>query len=67
MLDDRHWLIWTSRPAPLKAGLRRIQRERGAEHFPAPGEVLVDASELDLAEKTLILFRHAKNRDADEA
>ena len=66
-LDSHHWLIWTSRPAPLKAGLRRVQRERGSEHFPAPGEVLVDASELDLAEKTLILFRHAKNRDAGEA
>ena len=59
-LDDRHWLIWTSRPAPLKAGLRRLQRERGAEQFPAPGEVTVDASDLSLAEKTLILFRHAK-------
>jgi hypothetical protein len=66
VLDDRHWLIWTSRPAPLKAGLRRVQRERGSEHFPAPGEVLVDASELDLAEKTLILFRHAKNHDAGD-
>ena len=60
VLDDRHWLIWTSRPAPLKAGLGRIHRERGAERFPAPGEVLVDASALDVAEKTLILFRHAK-------
>jgi hypothetical protein len=65
-LDERHWLIWTSRPAPLKAGLRRVQRERGAEHFPATSEVLVDASELDLAEKTLILFRHAKNHGLDE-
>jgi hypothetical protein len=46
----------------LKAGLGRVQRERGSERFPAPGEVLVDASNLDLAEKTLILFRHAKNR-----
>ncbi len=62
MLDSQHWLIWTSRPAPLKAGLRRVQRERGSERFPAPGEVLVDASDLDLAEKTLILFRHAKDR-----
>jgi len=61
MLDSEHWLIWTSRPAPLKAGLRRVQRERGSERFPAPGEVLVDASDLDLAEKTLILFRHAKS------
>jgi hypothetical protein len=64
MLDDGHWLIWTSRPAPLKAGLRRVQRERGSERFPAPGEVLVDAGSLDLAEKTLILFRHAKARGA---
>ncbi len=60
MLDDRHWLIWTSRPAPLKAGLRRIRRERRAERFPSPGDVLVDASRLDVAEKTLILFRHAR-------
>ena len=66
VLDDRHWLIWTSRPAPLKAGLRRVQRERGSERFPAPGEVLVDASDLDLSEKTLILFRHAKNRHAGQ-
>jgi hypothetical protein len=64
MLDQQHWLIWTSRPAPLKAGLRRVQRERSSERFPAPGEVLVDASDLDLAEKTLILFRHAKARGA---
>jgi hypothetical protein len=55
-LDDRHWLIWTSRPAPLRAGLGRLHRERGAERFPAPGEVLVDASRLEPAEKTLILF-----------
>jgi len=67
MLDQDHWLIWTSRPAPLKAGLRRVQRERNSERFPAPGEVLVDASDLDLAEKTLILFRHAKARGASSA
>jgi hypothetical protein len=62
-LDDRHWLIWTSRPAPLRTGLDRLHRERGAERFPAPGEVLVDAGQLDPAEKTLILFRHAKAAD----
>jgi hypothetical protein len=67
MLDQDHWLIWTSRPAPLKAGLRRVQRERNSERFPAPGEVLVDAGDLDLAEKTLILFRHAKARGASGA
>jgi hypothetical protein len=63
MLDDRHWLIWTSRPAPLHGGLSRLHRERGAERFPAPAEVLVDASKLDVAEKTLILFRYAKAAD----
>lgn len=61
MLDQNHWLVWTSRPAPLKAGLRRVQRERHSERFPAPGEVLVDASDLEREEKTLILFRHAKS------
>jgi uncharacterized protein (DUF1778 family) len=66
-LDERHWLIWTSRPAPLRAGLRRVQRERGSERFPAPGEVLVDASDLDLAEKTLILFRHVKDHRKRDA
>lgn len=59
-LDARHWLVWTSRPAPLRAGLERVHRERGAERFPQPGEVLVDATALDRAEKALILYRHAK-------
>ena len=59
-LDDRHRLIWTSRPAPLHAALRRIHRERGAERFPRPAHVVVDASALDRAEKALILLRHAK-------
>jgi hypothetical protein len=59
-LDDRHWLIWTSRPAPLHAALHRCHQERGAERFPAPARVLVDASILDDEEKVLILFRHAK-------
>jgi hypothetical protein len=59
-MDERHWLIWTSRPAPLKAGLRRIHREHGVEHWPQPAEVHVDAAALDVAEKALILFRHAK-------
>lgn len=61
-MDDRHWLIWTSRPAPLKAGLRRIHREHGLERFPQPAEVQVDASALGVDEKALILFRHAKSR-----
>src|SRR4051794_14360162 len=59
-LDDRHWLVWASRPAPLHAALDRIHRERGAERCPRPAQVVVDASALDRAEKALILLRHAK-------
>ena len=66
-LDEHHWLIWTSRPAPLHAALHRLHRERGAECFPAPGRVLVDASILDAEEKVLILFRHAKAADLPAA
>src|SRR5262249_46819773 len=63
--DANHWLIWTSRPAPLRAGLRRIHRERGGERFPQPGAVLVDAAALSPPEKTLILYRHARAADLD--
>jgi hypothetical protein len=59
-MDDKHWLLWTSRPAPFKDGLRRIHREHGVERFPQPAQVQVDASDFDVAEKALILFRHAK-------
>jgi hypothetical protein len=59
-VDEQHWLIWTSRPAPLRAGLARVHRERGAERFPQPSEILVDASALDRGEKALILYRHAR-------
>ena len=59
-LDDNHWLIWTSRPAPFRAGLRRVHREHGVERFPQPAQVQIDAVDLDVTEKALILFRHAK-------
>lgn len=57
-MDERHWLIWTSRPAPLKAALRRVHREHGVERWPQPAEVHVAADALDVEEKALILFRH---------
>jgi hypothetical protein len=66
-MDDRHWLISTSRPAPLKAGLRRVRREHGAERFPQPAEVQVDAAALAVDEKALILFRHAKAAELPRA
>jgi conflict system STAND superfamily ATPase len=63
VLDDRHWLIWTSRPAPLRAGLHRVHQERGAERFPSPGEVQVDAGALRVAEKALMFLRHVRAAD----
>ena len=63
VLDDRHWLIWTSRPAPLHAGLHRVHQERGTERFPRPGEVQVDAGALTVAEKALIFLRHVRAAD----
>lgn len=59
-LDDKHWLIWTSRPAPLKIALQKIHLQGQAEKFPQPGEVIVDAHDLTVEEKALILYRHAK-------
>ncbi len=61
VLDAKHHLIWTSRPGPLRAALRRIQREHGVERWPRPAEVQVDASALDIEEKALMLFRHAQS------
>jgi hypothetical protein len=65
--DTHHWLVWTSRPAPLHAGLRRIHRERGGERFPRPAAVQVDAADLSPPEKTLILYRHARAAGLDRA
>jgi hypothetical protein len=62
-LDDRHRLVWTSRPAPLRAGLARIHREHGVERFPRPAEVSVDAAALDVEERATILFRHARSAE----
>ncbi len=64
-MDERHWLVWTSRPAPLKAGLGRIHREHGVERFPRPAEVRVDAAALDVEERATILFRHARTATLD--
>jgi hypothetical protein len=62
---ERHWLIWTSRPAPLRAGLHRVHQERGTERFPSPAQVQVDAGDLDTDEKASILLRHAKAAGLD--
>lgn len=61
MLDSQHWLLLTSRPAPLRTALERLHLQGAAKGFPSPQEVLVDASELRIDEKAQMLYRHAKN------
>ena len=60
-LDERHWLIWTSRPKPLNEAIEKMHLQGKAQKFPNPGEVQVDAAELTTQEKALILYRHAKS------
>ncbi len=62
-MDADHVLVWTSRPAPLHAGLRRLHRENGLQRFPRPAEVMVDATDLTDEEKALMLYRHAVAAD----
>jgi hypothetical protein len=56
----RHWLIWTSRSAPLQEGLRKLHLQGGAEGFPEPAKVIVQASDLSVPEKAMMLYRHAR-------
>jgi hypothetical protein len=61
LVDENHWLIWTSRPAPLQEGLRQLHLQGSARHFPSPGEIQIEASDLSIEEKAQMLYRHAKN------
>jgi hypothetical protein len=58
--NRKHWLVWTSRKHILERALRSMDLTGAAEHFPKPAAVLVDASKLDLREKALMLYRHAR-------
>jgi Novel STAND NTPase 3 len=60
LCGPRHWVIWTSRPAPLKTGLDRLHLQGTIATFPDPMQIHVDASRLSVAEKAQILYRHAK-------
>jgi hypothetical protein len=61
MLDARHWLLLTSRPAPLRIALEKLYLQGAAEDFPKPQEVIVNASQLSEEEKAQMLYRHAKS------
>jgi hypothetical protein len=58
--DHRHHVVWTSRPAPLKAALEQLYLQAEARAFPEPAQVQVRTEALDDIEKALILYRHAK-------
>ena len=60
-LDTRHWLILTSRAHLLQMGKADLDVSGQNEHFPDPGEVIVDAGKLSRLEKARILYRHAKH------
>ena len=60
MAGRDHWVIWTSRPAPLREGLRQLHLQGSARRFPTPGEIEIDASRLSISEKAQMLYRHAK-------
>jgi hypothetical protein len=60
LCGPKHWVIWTSRPGPLKIGLERLNLLGATASFPDPMKVQVDASKLSIAEKAQILYRHAK-------
>ncbi len=65
-VNGSHWLIWTSRSAPLAKALQKLHLQGKAEKFPDPGKVLVDATDLTVVEKTMMLYRHARAGDLDE-
>jgi hypothetical protein len=67
LLDDRHWLVLTTRAHLLNlAKLTAMEFSGRAACFPASGEVVVDAGALDKAEKDRIVYRHLKNAGFSE-
>jgi hypothetical protein len=65
-VDPKHYLIWTSRKHILERARKVLDLEGGASRFPNPASVVVDASELTIAEKALILYRHARSAMLDK-
>lgn len=59
-LDSSHWLLWTSRKHILERACKVMDLQGKARTFPQPGAVLIDAGKLNLREKALVLYRHAR-------
>lgn len=65
-VDHRHWVIWTSRPAPLEEALRLLHFQGKARDFPEPGRVQVNDQSLNTTMKAQILYRLAKRQNLDD-
>jgi len=65
-VDSGHWLLLTSRPAPLTEALKRLRFQDEAGRFPDPGQVQVNASHLSIQEKAQMVYRHAKAAADDD-
>ena len=65
-LNQTHWLIWTSRKYILERAQRVMDLQGKATQFPDPAAILIDASQLSLEEKALILYRHARSAGLEE-
>lgn len=59
-------LIWTSRKHILRLALTQLDLANISGSFPKPNEVIVDATDLSIEEKSLILYRHAKRVGSSE-
>ena len=65
-LDQKHWLVWTSRKHILERAIARMDLAGRARSFPDPGAVLVDVKSLSSEERALVLFRHARAANIEE-
>ena len=59
-IDQKHWLIWTTRKHILARALKDMDLVGKGSSFPEPGELVVTADDLTIEEKAKILYRHAK-------
>jgi len=66
-LDNKHWLIWTSRMHILRKALDEMSLQGKAANFPKPAEVIVNARKLSFEERALILYRHARAAGLEDA
>jgi len=59
-LDQKHWLVLTSRRHLLERARQQMDLQGAAARFPTPASVLIDAGKLSKREKALMLYRHAR-------